>query len=135
MSESAPTPKVIKPISAADYRKAPKEQLVTLASGAVFLCKRPSPEAVLTYMIINESMPKQKPGEPVDNRIFYKFMKDNYKIILDEIVLPSIIEPKIPAEDLLIEDVMELSIKLLEMAGMNEEERATRQRFREQSSV
>jgi len=126
MSEKAP----IKITSKEDYRSAAKEKIIELASGAAFRCKRPTPDAVITYMIINESMPKAGDDGVIDNREFYKFMKNNYNIILNEIVLPCILEPKIPPDDLLIEDVMELSVKLLEMAGLNEEERAVRQRFR-----
>ena len=126
-------PKEIKVTSPEEYRSAPKEKLIELASGVVFRCKRPNPDAVLTYMIINEAMPKPKEGV-TDNKEFYKFMKENYKIILNDIVLPNIIEPKIAPEDLLIEDVMELSVKLLEMAGLNEEERKVRQRFRPEPS-
>ena len=127
-------PKIIKASTPEEYRSAPKEKLIELASGAVFRCKRPSPDAVITYMIINETMPKAKAGKPgeeekIDNKDFYKFMKDNYRVILNEIVMPCILEPKIASDDLLIEDVMELSVKLLEMAGLNEEERAVRQRF------
>ena len=131
MSES---PKIIKVTSLEEYRSAPKEQLIELTSGAVFRCKRPTPDAVITYMIINETMPKPGEDGKIDNKEFYKFMKDNYNIILREIVIPCVLEPKVAPEDFLIEDVMELSVKLLEMAGLNEVERAARQRFRPEPS-
>ena len=128
------TPKVIKAMTPEEYRNAPREKLIELSSGSIFKCRRPNPEAVLTYMIINENMPKSEGDKPLENKVFYKFMKDNYKVILNEIVLPSIIEPKLAPEDLLIEDVIELSTKILEMAGLNDEEKKVRERFRPKPS-
>jgi len=118
----------IHPTTPEEYNSSPKEKLIKLSSGFVFRCRKPSAEALLSYMILNEDIPK---SEEPQIKAFYTIIKKNYKVILSDIVLPSVVEPKLAPEDYHVEDVIELTTKLLEMAGVNKQEEKARESFRQ----
>ena len=110
------------PTSADEYRKKMR-RVVKLTSGNVFSIKGLNAKSTVAFI---GKMPKD--GIKADN--LTDFVSDNFDFLLTECIMPSVLEPKLEADDYILGDVIELLTSIMEVVGLGPEEAAEREKFR-----
>lgn len=102
----------------AEYTKL-KTKLTKLPSGAVFKISVLGPQGVATLLNL---LPDAE-GDTTD------FVKDNFVKIIDDVIGPSILEPKIEPREIIFMDAVQLLTDLMTMSGITPEDEEEIQEF------
>lgn len=121
--EANPKDIVLKPTSREDYVKM-KSKLIETPSGAVFELKALGANGIIQLLSI---LPEEGLSGIVQ---IVSFIQDNWDLLLDDIVLPSIISPELGKDDILFGDVMFTLNEIMNMSGLGGRTREDRERFR-----
>lgn len=99
-------------------------RIITTSSGTSFKIKSLGAKETLILLGLFEDN-----EGPLDGTNVTKFIRRNYDDII-KCVYPSVIEPKIPAEDIKLIDLSEMLTELINLSGLGPKETEERANFR-----
>jgi hypothetical protein len=101
----------LRPTSPADY-PGRKTKVVKLSSGPVFKIRQMN---AMTTAKIMALMQKEGDATTIDTK---KFVLDNISSILHDVLIPSVVEPRLEPEDYNLVDAIELLVEIMQFSGM-----------------
>jgi len=106
-------------------------KLLTTTSGTTYQIKALGGKATLIMLGLFEGI-----DGGIEQKNMMKFITENYDVLLNKIIYPVIIEPKIEADDLKLMDMSEILIEIINISGLGVKDTEEREKFRaEQSST
>ena len=112
------------PTTPEDYVKL-TTKLVRTRTGAVFLIRAMGANPMVHLLRV---IPE---GGLVDDETMM-FLKDHFAILSEKVIVPCIIEPKIPSDELAFIDSLDIFTDLMALSGLSSEGVAEREGFREE---
>ena len=103
--------------------------LVRLTSGSVFRVRAMNAQVTVDFM---NTMSKTQTENLAEETSLMDFITENIGFLIERVVFPSIMEPKVPVESLLFTDVVELLSEIMELTGLGREQGEEREGFREE---
>ena len=112
----------LKVTTAGDY-KSKHQRTVKISSGEVFRVRDMNAHSSIAML-------KLLPAKGATDITMQEFVMQHFDEIMEKVILPSVIEPKLSAEDYIISDVIELLAEIMNAGAVVGEEAKKVEEFR-----